>query len=382
MENILATIQSHYETSKHSLMQRTYIFAGYRFDIEDREGVQWEIIEGYLPEIPTGSAAEDYRIIHVRCSQLYGKIKKAVEVNVLEHSDIETFKHGIFHRKYYKLGNERKQGIFLPLYDDEYIIVKNADNHFIIVTTDKTRDRNTHVLRVIREIVYRRSENEGFLMLHGAAVSMNHKGVIICGEKGAGKTTLLMNLLLCGYSYIANDRVLIDPDKHRVNIRTIPHLVRLGRGTIDNLQSVKAKIEQLSFSRPQFFNYKDIEMDFCSNKKVEIVPRELMYITDAAQSHSANIYCILFPKFDFKAESITLERLDPADTESLLNQQCLTPVDESWLNPWLVERDCSNEVLLEKTKEKIKKIAEKAHSFRLTFGKNFLKEFNPTFLME
>ncbi|MGO4545084.1 hypothetical protein AB4Z29_09815 [Paenibacillus sp. 2TAB23] len=53
------------------------------------------------------------------------------------------------------------------------------------------------------------AEQEGLLILHSAAVGVNHKGVLISARGGAGKSTLSVSCLLEGLDFVADDYVMM-----------------------------------------------------------------------------------------------------------------------------------------------------------------------------
>ncbi len=62
-------------------------------------------------------------------------------------------------------------------------------------------------LRILDAFYIRR----GMLLCHGAAVAKNGRAVLIVGSSGAGKSTLSINACYCGYEYLGDDYVLLDP---------------------------------------------------------------------------------------------------------------------------------------------------------------------------
>lgn len=69
---------------------------------------------------------------------------------------------------------------------------------------------------------------DGYLFLHGAAVSINNKSVLLLGESNAGKSTTSMYLLKKGYQYITDDKAVININNHSIMLFDRPIHLRLG----------------------------------------------------------------------------------------------------------------------------------------------------------
>lgn len=65
---------------------------------------------------------------------------------------------------------------------DDYILGIYED-YIYIFTTHKTQESDRLFFRVIVEFIISIKEVSGFLMIHGGAVALDGKGLLICGEK-------------------------------------------------------------------------------------------------------------------------------------------------------------------------------------------------------
>lgn len=55
---------------------------------------------------------------------------------------------------------------------------------------------------------------ETFILLHGSAVSLNGKGLLILGPSGCGKSSLALRLIAMGFQLVADDQVQVAPGIH------------------------------------------------------------------------------------------------------------------------------------------------------------------------
>ncbi len=90
------------------------------------------------------------------------------------------------------------------------------------------------LLRIYRDILHHTLLQQGFLLFHGAAVTKNGRTVLIVGDKGSGKTPWMLKALRSGWSFVANDRVLIELHQ-QPRIATFPIAAMLNRLSLTQL---------------------------------------------------------------------------------------------------------------------------------------------------
>ena len=52
---------------------------------------------------------------------------------------------------------------------------------------------------------------QGLVPLHAACVARGDRGVLLLGPSGSGKSTLTVHALQCGWDFLAEDSVLVEP---------------------------------------------------------------------------------------------------------------------------------------------------------------------------
>ena len=78
-------------------------------------------------------------------------------------------------------------------------------------------------------------QQDGYLLCHAAALTVNDNGLAIAGLSGGGKSTLMLNLLDNeAVGYVTNDRLLVRRQGQDVHAVGIPKLPRINPGTIVN----------------------------------------------------------------------------------------------------------------------------------------------------
>lgn len=114
--------------------------------------------------------------------------------------------------------------------DSQVFYLVNRDGSRIRVLADRPRpSRRIALMRVVRELATSHVWRGESLIIHGAAVAVDGRGLLIAGPKGAGKTSTLLHLLLHqpGTWFVSNDRVVVDFE---------PSAVLLGMPTVASIR--------------------------------------------------------------------------------------------------------------------------------------------------
>jgi hypothetical protein len=123
--------------------------------------------------------------------------------------------------------------------------VDSGRRHVRVLTLPDRSGVRTVLMRVVRELAMHHVRKRGGLLLHGAALAVGGRGLLILGDKGAGKTTLLIHLLRrAGAQYLSNDRVVVWHAGARPRLRGMPTIVSIRSGTVGMFPQLRARLER------------------------------------------------------------------------------------------------------------------------------------------
>jgi energy-coupling factor transporter ATP-binding protein EcfA2 len=113
-------------------------------------------------------------------------------------------------------------------YHHLYSLVADADNQalldlkthtsFVWLNTSALRNKLYFRYNFLEKVVYLLLGSSVVTDIHGACVSKNGKGILLCGDSGAGKSTLAYACARAGWTYISDDTsyLINDSDVPRV----------------------------------------------------------------------------------------------------------------------------------------------------------------------
>lgn len=300
-------------------------------------------------------------------------------LNKLEHIKynlIKTFKDGIFHKEY-EIGEER--AVYIEETENPHYLILKVDLCYFIILKNEA-DFNL-AFRVVREVIFRTSEDDGFIMFHAGAVVFKESGIMVCGDKASGKTTMLLSLILNGADYISNDRLLVKETKQGFLIKYFPISMRIGRGTIAAIPQLAKKVNNdgQKWSRPQVEEIKnqvalDEHADFGSAVKLEITSKELKELFAVNLKEQAYLKTVIFPKINLNISDIHVSEMDSKKAAILLQEQCMSPLDENWIEPWLKKRRETDQFIIEYSEKLVDHMIEQTKVYQIEFGKNIFND--------
>jgi hypothetical protein len=195
-----------------------------------------------------------------------------------------------------------------------------------------------NIRRAIRKIFTHILEIKGGMQVHGAAVSLYGKCILIVGPAGSGKTSVMTGLLLSSrgdYEFVGNDRVEIWREGEIIYLSCWPTISMLGIGTavqhpqLDHIipSDIKSKIKEFS---------NDNLWDFDEKIMVRLQDHTSIFETDIAKVSCLSL--ILVP--NIKNGEQTISALSSEMTVKLISQSILNiernkcsgnPENRDWL---------------------------------------------------
>lgn len=180
------------------------------------------------------------------------------------------------------------------------------------------------VFHVIRSLMPRGAEQNGYSIFHAAAVEIGGYGIMIVGEPGQGKTTTFLEFIMQGAVPISNDRVLIPSTGGKLVMHEWPSFINTSIGTI-------RKIPKLDHLAPKidFANFDEL---WHSKIKVAIEPTEFCGIFNVRYKTFTNINMVLFPQLNPSIMGSSLEKIKKSSFKGSLDANCYSPDDPAYLN--------------------------------------------------
>ena len=178
--------------------------------------------------------------------------------------------------------------------------------------------------------------HHGYYMIHSSGVSLNGKGILFIGESRSGKTTTCLNLVLHGWSLLANDVIILRRQRDRFYVYPLPDLITIRPNTLKLLPELSQLLEQqTTYSR---------------------ISNEIYLSTDKLfpnqQSAPSELVAICFPEVMQQSEN-TLSPLPQAVT--------LARLLETSLDCWDLESISDHATLLTE-------LAQQLPAYRLSLG--------------
>ncbi|MFJ1652614.1 hypothetical protein ACIOC2_14590 [Streptomyces sp. NPDC088337] len=222
------------------------------------------------------------------------------------------------------------------------LIVRHPGN-FTVITCDDT-DATMNAARHLREIGYRRAEDDGWVCLHASAATMDGRGILVVGDSGAGKSTLALALAATAKgAFLSNDRTMITAFPGAApQAVAMPGPIRLNGGTLQALGYASA--EQWDLTRPQSTMNTDWQ-NFRGSNKLHILPSEWHERTGTPLATTATVDLVVFPQVIQDSQELHLQAMRPESARELLGAQRMSPGDNIYVSDWLGIRTSSPDAL-------------------------------------
>ena len=227
----------------------------------------------------------------------------------------------------------------------EYIGNKIDNEHYKIIVKENTETSANWIVRIIRELYLREKEDKGYFFMHGTALEVHNKGIMILGTSGSGKTTLAVKLLELNEikGFLSNDRVFVNEN---LQMDYFPQAVTYAMGTVKNNNSLNQYfIDNKILEKRKKINYEEAENNIDCNTPLTDVAKVFDYTEMKART---KLDYIIYPRFDINTVKLEVLEMSEVEKEKLLEITNFTPNDtESLRKPWIRKRKTNEKVILD-----------------------------------
>ena len=250
----------------------------------------------------------------------------------------------------------------------EYIGNKIDDEHYKIIVKENTETSANWIVRIIRELYLREKEDKGYFFMHGTALEVHNKGIMILGTSGSGKTTLAVKLLELNKikGFLSNDRVFINKD---LQMDYFPQAVTYAMGTVKNNNRLNQYfLDNKILEKRKKINYEEAGNNIDCNTPLTDVAKVFDYTEMKART---KLDYIIYPRFDINTEKLEVLKMSEVEIEKLLEITNFTPNDtESLRKPWIRKRKINDKEILDCKSILNKKIMEEVKIKKIKYGVN------------
>lgn len=345
---------------------KTFLIFGVKINIYSNDIIDVDFLKMYESKVDSEIVYEK-NIYCVKNSKRLSEYLKCLDLNDVKivRSYVKSF--------YYEINN-----IFIR--DDfSHVIEKNGKNIFFIYDS-KLKNKENKLWCIIREIVHRNTEDRGGIMLHSACLSFdNDKGILILGKKGAGKTTLSTMLLEYNdYYFTSNERMLIrKEDKEalsihyplRFGIRNIINNTVLYHYILENYNNLKRKQSVTLTMIEEYKKNKELKED--NLYKIELEVEEYLECFNKEYRPMVKPVFLIVPEISSKFNGYEIKILNEEEIFNAIKEQCYTPYDKTWIEPWVEKRTNSDEKIEMFANDLIKELTSEVVGIKLIFGFDF-----------
>lgn len=248
----------------------------------------------------------------------------------------------------------------------EYIGNKIDDEHYKIIVKENNENAANWIVRIIRELYLREKEDKGYFFIHGTALEVDNKGIMLLGTSGSGKTTLAVKLLELNRMkrFLSNDRVFVD---NNLNMDYFPLAVTYAMGTVKNDRKLDTYFKNNRIlEKKKNLIYEDAENNVDCNTPLNDVT-EIFDLTDMVARTKLDY--IIYPRFDKEFKGIEILEMTPSEKKELLEITNFTPNDtESLRKPWIRKRLIREKEILKNKRNLVKKIMEEVKIRKIKYG--------------
>ena len=116
---------------------------------------------------------------------------------------------------------------------------------------------------LLYQLLYNLAKRKGRLMLHGAALGYDNKGVLICGGSGHGKSTLAVSSFLQNCQYVSDDHLVLTRDGNTTRAWPVYSIASLYESSLIRMPELKLSSRWLKEGLKHVFDVSAYHQQFC-----------------------------------------------------------------------------------------------------------------------
>lgn len=241
--------------------------------------------------------------------------------------------------------------------------VAAQEQHIDLFAHSGTSRPHRYPIRLMREAMLRTYEDAGGVIFHAAGVDAGGAGIMVTGRRGAGKTTITAALLCSvGMALLSNDRLIAHHGKHLV---AVPLPVPAARGTIEAFPELKHAAESRMAEAAELAR---MPAEFGTTVKHAFTARQFAQAFNAGLVPKSMLRLVVVPDLTDTSEPVRVRHLSAAQARQVIMENCFTPQDEFWIQPWLVPRQKPDELLQDQANAAVGHIAATTTCVEVGFG--------------
>jgi hypothetical protein len=229
-------------------------------------------------------------------------------------------------------------------------------------------------MRVVRELAMSHVWGGESLIVHGAAVAVGGRGLLIAGPKGAGKTSVLLHLLLHqpGTRFVSNDRVVVDLEPAAV-LRGMPTVATIKDHTLGLFPGLEARLCQRNYDARLALG--ELKHGLASSVRgaegqVGLAPAQLCAVVGAEMLGDAPAAALLLPRVSQDEEGIQVTPLSPRVAADAVRRHLVGGAVTAVSQVFSVTRQCHRGVDPAKLDRLSLAFAEQSRCFECRLGRN------------
>ena len=221
-------------------------------------------------------------------------------------------------------------------------VTDRSTQSITLVLSAKVRWPLLEISRVVRDLITRFLEDQGWVLFHAGAIHADNKNYMIIGDASAGKTSLIIAMLASGAAFISNERVFVKIEDGEPRLLSFPMPIAVGLGTMMQYPELIKFIRQPQLCQypPRRINISKVHNTperkwFRLEDKIQFLPQEIMQqFSDIPGVSGGKVDGLIVPSFR-KNQSAKLERLNEDRIKKVIKNNCINRSHDDIYPPWM-----------------------------------------------